>query len=148
MGLKWVTLYYFDDCPSWDWYYPYDYPPFISDIEKYLDAANINKIKFTKGEPLKPFMQLLAVFPPQSNNLLPNSLQHLMVNSNSPIIYLYPREFIQDFINKKRYWMGIPKLPPLDIDMIKETFNKYQTKLTTEEKSRNSIITPILFSKK
>ena len=148
MGLKWVTLYYFDDCPSWDWYYPYDYPPFISDIEKYLDAANINKIKFTKGEPLKPFMQLLAVFPPQSNNLLPKSLQHLMVNSNSPIIYLYPREFIQDFINKKRYWMGIPKLPPLDIDMIKETFNKYQTKLTTEEKSRNTIITPIVFSKK
>ena len=147
MGLKWVTLYYFDDCPSWDWYYPYDYPPFISDIAKYFDTANINKIKFIKGEPLKPFMQLLAVLPPQSKNLLPNSLQHLMVNGNSPIIYLYPREFIQDFINKKRYWMGIPKLPPLDIDMVKETFNKFQKKLTLEEKSRNTSNQVLIFSK-
>ena len=120
MGLKWVTLYYFDECPSWDWYYPYDYPPFISDISKYLESANISKIKFTKGTPLKPFMQLLSVLPPHSSNLLPKSLQHLMLSSNSPIIYLYPREFIQDFINKKRYWMGIPKLPPLDIDMVKK----------------------------
>jgi len=142
MGLKWVTLYYFDECPSWDWYYPYDYPPFISDISKYLESANISKIKFTKGTPLKPFMQLLSVLPPQSNNLLPKSLQHLMVSSNSPIIYLYPREFIQDFINKKRYWMGIPKLPPLDIDMVKNTFNKYKNKLTIEEKSRNTSINP------
>lgn len=146
MGLKWVTLYYFDDCPSWDWYYPYDYPPFISDIAKYFDTANINKITFTKGEPLKPFMQLLSVLPPQSNNLLPKSLQHLMVNSNSPIIYLYPREFIQDFINKKRHWMGIPKLPPLDIDMVKETFNKYQKKLTSEEKKRNTSNQVYVFS--
>ena len=142
MGLKWVTLYYFDECPSWDWYYPYDYPPFISDISKYLDSANISKIKFKKGTPLKPFMQLLSVLPPQSNNLLPKSLQHLMVSSNSPIIYLYPREFIQDFINKKRYWMGIPKLPPLDIDMVKKTFNKYKNKLTIEENSRNTSINP------
>ena len=147
MGLKWVTLYYFDECPSWDWYYPYDYPPFISDIAKYFDTANIHKISFTKGEPLKPFMQLLSVLPPQSNNLLPKNLQHLMVNSNSPIIYLYPREFIQDFINKKRHWMGIPKLPPLDIDMVKETFNKYQNKLTPEEKKRNTSNQVYVFSK-
>jgi len=147
MGLKWVTLYYFDECPSWDWYYPYDYPPFISDIAKYLESANISKIKFTKGEPLKPFMQLLSVLPPQSNNLLPKSLQQLMVNGNSPIIYLYPREFIQDFINKKRYWMGIPKLPPLDINMVKETFNKYQTKLSPEEKSRNITEQVYIFTK-
>jgi len=92
-------------------------------------------------------MQLLAVLPPQSKNLLPNSLQHLMVNGNSPIIYLYPREFIQDFINKKRYWMGIPKLPPLDIDMVKETFNKFQKKLTLEEKSRNTSNQVLIFSK-
>jgi 5'-3' exonuclease len=70
-----------------------------------------------------------------------------MVNSNSPIIYLYPREFIQDFINKKRYWMGIPKLPPLDIDMIKKTFNNYQKKLTLEEKSRNTTTNVVIFSK-
>jgi 5'-3' exoribonuclease 2 len=142
IGIKWVTIYYFDDCPSWNWYYPFDYPPFITDIAKYLTASNINKIKFDKGNPLKPFMQLLAVFPPQSNNLIPGSLRKLMLNSRSSLAYMYPQEFDQDFINKKRYWMGIPKLPPLDINLIKHVFYKYQDELKQDEKERNSIKNP------
>jgi hypothetical protein len=43
--------------------------------------------------------------------------------------------------------MGIPKLPPLDIDMIKKTFNNYQKKLTLEEKSRNTTTNVLIFSK-
>ncbi len=139
IGIKWVTMYYFDECPSWNWYYPFDYPPFITDIAKYLPEVNLNKIKFDKGKPLKPFMQLLAVFPPQSNNLIPSSLRKLMTNPKSSLAYMYPQEFEQDFINKKRYWMGIPKLPPLDIDLIKHVFYKYQDELKPEEKDRNNI---------
>lgn len=139
IGIKWVTIYYFDDCPSWNWYYPFDYPPFITDIAKYLTTSNLNKIKFDKGNPLKPFMQLLAVFPQQSNNLIPGSLRKLMLNPRSSLAYMYPLEFDQDFINKKRYWMGIPKLPPLDIDLIKHVFYKYQDELKQDEKDRNSI---------
>jgi 5'-3' exoribonuclease 2 len=139
IGVKWVTMYYFDDCPSWNWYYPFDYPPFITDIAKYLPELNLNKIKFDKGNPLKPFMQLLAVFPPQSNNLIPGSLRKLMTNPKSSLAYMYPQEFEQDFINKKRYWMGIPKLPPLDIDLIKHVFFKYQDELKPDEKDRNNI---------
>ncbi len=139
IGVKWVTMYYFDDCPSWNWYYPFDYPPFITDIAKYLPEIKLNKIKFDKGNPLKPFMQLLAVFPPQSNTLIPPALRKLMLNSRSSMAYMYPQEFDQDFINKKRYWMGIPKLPPLDIDLIKHMFYKYQDELKPEEKERNNI---------
>ncbi len=139
IGIKWVTMYYFDECPSWNWYYPFDYPPFITDIAKYLPELNLNKIKFDKGKPLKPFMQLLAVFPPQSNNLIPGSLRKLMTNPKSSLAYMYPQEFEQDFINKKRYWMGIPKLPPLDIDLIKHVFYKYQDELKPDEKERNNI---------
>ena len=142
IGIKWVTMYYFDTCPSWNWYYPFDYPPFITDISKYLSDSNLNKIKFEKGTPLKPFMQLLAVLPPQSSNLIPNSLRKLMTDPRSSLGYLYPCEFDQDFINKKRYWMGIPKLPPLDIDLIKHIFNKYEDELNLEEKKRNSIKKP------
>ncbi len=139
IGIKWVTMYYFDDCPSWNWYYPFDYPPFITDIAKYLQEIDVNKIKFEKGNPLKPFMQLLAVFPPQSSNLIPESLRKLMTNSKSSLAFMYPHEFEQDFINKKRYWMGIPKLPPLDIDLIKHSYYKYADELTPEEKERNEI---------
>ena len=139
-GIKWVTQYYFDSCPCWDWYYPFDHPPFISDIAKYIDKIDMNEIKFKLGEPLKPFMQLLAVLPPQSNYLLPTNLQKLVTNPKSSIIYLYPEEFTQDFINKKRYWMGIPNLPPLDIKQLKYSYSKYEDELTKEEQNRNKLI--------
>lgn len=138
IGIKWVTIYYFDKCPSWEWYYPFDHPPFISDITKYLDKINLNKIKFDLGDPLKPYMQLLAVLPPQSNYLLPVNIGKLMTNSNSSLIYMYPQEFEQDFINKKRYWMAIPKLPPLDIKQIKHSYFKYKDELKKEELERNN----------
>jgi 5'-3' exonuclease len=137
IGVKWVTMYYFDTCPSWDWYYPFDHPPFISDIAKYLEKININKMKFELGEPLKPYMQLLAVLPPQSNFLLPTNIGKLMINPKSSLIYMYPQEFEQDFINKKRYWMAIPKLPPLDIKQIKHSYFKYKDELKKEELERN-----------
>jgi 5'-3' exoribonuclease 2 len=146
MGLKWVTIYYFDECPSWDWYYPFDYPPFISDIAKYLPKINLNNINFIKGKPLKPFMQLLSVFPPQSNNLIPKNLRKLMLNSKSSLAYMYPSDFEQDFINKTKHWMAIPKLPPLDIDLVKHIYNKYQDELNPEEKERNTIIKPLVIN--
>lgn len=148
MGIKWVTSYYFDKCPSWNWYYPFDYPPFITDIAKYLPLIDIDLITFKIGTPLKPFMQLLSVLPPQSNYLLPKTLRKLVLNPNSSLIYMYPSEFEQDFINKHRHWAAIPKLPPLDIDLVRHMFNKYQDELTLEEENRNKIIDIITINSK
>jgi 5'-3' exoribonuclease 2 len=145
-GLKWVTLYYFDECPSWDWYYPFDYPPFISDIAKYLSTINLNNINFIKGKPLKPFMQLLSVLPPQSNNLIPKGLRKLMLNKKSSLAYMYPTKFDQEFINKTKHWMAIPKLPPLNIKLVKHIYNKYQDELNLEEKERNIIKKPLVIN--
>ena len=139
IGLKWVTNYYFDKCNSWNWYYPYDHPPFLMDIYNYINVININKISFSMGKPLKPFLQLLSVLPPQSNYLLPDTLQLIPI-SDSDIIYLYPYDFDIDLINKKKYWMGIPILPQLDFDAIKNIFKKYKNKLTKEEKNMNKTL--------
>jgi 5'-3' exoribonuclease 2 len=146
IGVKWVTQYYFDKCPSWDWYYPYEHPPFISDIAKYLNKIDINKMKFTIGKPLKPFMQLLAVLPPQSNYLLPINLRKLVLNQNSSIAFMYPMEFEQDFINKKKYWMAIPNLPPLDFDMLKHSYYKYENEIKKEDLIRNDLKEPYEFN--
>jgi 5'-3' exonuclease len=139
IGLKWVTNYYFDKCNSWDWYYPFDYPPFLTDIYNHINSININTISFNIGKPLKPFVQLLCVLPPQSNFLLPDTLKLIPI-TNSDIIYLYPTDFEIDLINKKKYWMGIPLLPQLDINAVKNTFKKYKKKLTKEERNMNKTL--------
>jgi 5'-3' exonuclease len=147
IGLKWISLYYFDKCPSWDWYYPFDYPPFLSDIYKYYNKINYNKIKFKLGKPIKPLLQLLIVLPIQLNYLLPYNFNKITYENNE-IEYLYPYEFEQDFINKKKHWMAIPILPQLNIDLVKKIYLKYKMKLSTEEKLRNVIIDNFIFLKK
>jgi len=138
IGLKWVTNYYFDKCNSWNWYYPFDHPPFLTDIYNYINTININTISFNIGRPLKPFVQLLCVLPPQSNYLLPYSLK--FISTNSDIIYLYPNDFEIDLINKKKYWMGIPALPELNINAVKIIFKKYKNKLTNSERILNKTL--------
>ena len=143
IGLKWITLYYFDKCPSWEWYYPYDYPPFISDIYTYINNFDFNNYEFNLGKPLKPFVQLLIVLPYSSNYLLPEKLRKLIIDEKSSIKSLYPITFDQDFINKKKYWMGIPKLPKLDINKIKYYFHKYKDEIFEIDNKRNNFIKAI-----
>lgn len=45
--------------PSWQWYYPYHFAPFAADF----DEVEHMDIKFTLGQPFKPFEQLMSVFP-------------------------------------------------------------------------------------
>ena len=146
IGIKWVTLYYFDKCPSWEWYFPFENPPFMSDIKKYLNKVKINNIKFNEGKPLKPFVQLLSVLPQQSNYLLPNNLKKLMTNYHSSLSHLYPIDFEQDYLNKSKYWMIIPKLPPLEIDLIKYIYMKYQDELSKEDNFRNRLCENLIFN--
>jgi len=140
LGLKWVTEYYFEDCPSWDWYFPYDHPPFLEDVAKYVSKNPFKKFKFSKGKPLKPLMQLMCVLPPQSSFLLPVPLRKVMTNPNSSLGHLYPIDFEQDFIGKGVYWKAIPYLPSLEIGLVKRTFMKYEKKLNEEDKKRNHVI--------
>ena len=140
IGIRWISLYYFDKCPSWNWYYPYNNPPFISDINKYMNLFDFNKYNFEIGRPLKPFIQLLIVLPYSSNYLLPNQLRKLIINPKSSISHFYLKNFEQDFINKKKYWMAIPILPNLDINKIKYYFHKYKNELNNIDNNRNIFI--------
>ena len=144
MGIKWVLFYYFDKIPDWTWFYPYDYPPFISDIHKYL--VNFKDINFIEGKPMAPFEQLLNILPSQSAKyLLPKNLVKLVTASNSSIIHLYPLDVDIDFLYKHKYWEGIPKLPPMEINLVKHSYLKYKNEIEENELNRNRIENDIIF---
>ena len=122
-GLLWVANYYFKKCPSWNWYYPFDHAPFMSDLADNLKRFNLEDIKFELDKPLDPIEQLLCVLPKQSNYLIPDEYRWLTSNYNSPLIHLYPVEFEIDLLYKTKYWQGIPLLPDLELDLVKKTIN-------------------------
>jgi len=123
IGLKWVAQYYFDKCPSWDWYYPFDHAPFLSDMAR--NKFNFNSVKFQLGEPVSPYEQLLIVLPKETSYLLPLTLRKIMTNVNGSASHLYPDKFELDMIGKKKYWMCSPILPNLEISLIKKMYQKY-----------------------
>jgi 5'-3' exonuclease len=137
IGIRWTTYYYFQEIPDWNWFYPYDYPPFLSDINKYM--INMNDIKFTKGKPITPLEQLLIILPQQSSFLLPKSLAKLTTNPKSSLAHLYPLDFNIDFLYKHKYFEGIPWLPNMENKLVNHMFNKYKNELTEEEKVRNRL---------
>lgn len=137
IGVRWSAYYYFQEIPDWKWFYPYDYPPFLSDINKYM--INMNDIKFTKGKAITPLEQLLIILPQQMSFLLPKSLSKLTTNPKSSLSHLYPLDFYVDFLYKHKYFEGIPWLPNMEINQVSYVFNKYKNELTPEEKERNRL---------
>jgi hypothetical protein len=56
-------------------YYPDFYAPLVSDLTELSDL----KLEFELGKPLDPLVQLLAVLPSESKQLLPQAYRDLML---------------------------------------------------------------------
>ena len=100
-GLNWVINYYKKGIPSWNWYYPNFYAPFLSDIYKYI--KNYKYVE-NRGEPLSNVEQMMCVLPKPSHDLLPPPFNKLLYNS---LKEFYPEDFTIDCSGKRREWEGI-----------------------------------------
>ena len=133
-GLCWVFEYYYNGCPSWDWYYAFHYAPFVSDL---LDIKGI-KVNFNQGAPFEPVEQLLAVLPPASSHALPECLRYFMHNPNSELADFYPSNFLLDINGQPFSWMGVNLIPFVEEDRIHKVVIEKKHKFNEKETLRNT----------
>jgi len=148
-GICWVLGYYYQGVPSWDWYYPYHYAPFASDLVG-CDSLRCNQMSyFAKGEPFQPFYQLISVLPPKSANPagLPAGMVDLMTSPQSEIIDFFPEDFALDLNGKKFLWQAVVLLPFIKQDRLISVLKRYfeTNPLTQDEATRNSLNRNVLF---
>lgn len=134
-GLQWVLSYYTKGVPSWKWNFKYHYAPLASSITTYIDTYKYKSFK--KGEPCRPFEQLLNVLPPQSSNLLPDGLSHLLSNDMSPFKKFTPTEFKIDLEGKRQDWEGVALLPFVDTELVNSYYMKNIKYVNEYDKKRN-----------
>ncbi|KAG6144492.1 hypothetical protein E4U28_001986 [Claviceps purpurea] len=141
-GLQWVLLYYYKGIASWPWFYRYHYAPLISDVVKGLGAD----LNFKKGQPFKPYEQLMGVLPDRSKKIVPKVYHDLMTNPNSPIIDFYPRDFELDMNGKKMEWEAVVKIPFIDEKRLLDAMATKNEDLEPDEKARNGFGVPLKFT--
>ena len=143
-SLKFTLLYYNKSCPSWNWYYPYRAAPLFSDIYFFLctnENTDLNKkLSFTKGQPLRPFEQLMLILPPQSQSNVPHVYHHLFEKYS----HYYPKTFRIDALQGLKYIYSEAVLPHWDccLQFLYDVRKRHEL-LSVDEAERNKISTKI-----
>lgn len=136
IGLQFVLQYYMDQIPSWEWYYPFHYAPFFTELRDHMNGFD-SEYKFSPSEPLSPLEQLLCVLPAKNGDLLPKCMRWLSSDVSSPIIDMFPVDFDTDLEGKKQEYEGVVLLPHIEIKKIRDEFASIKSQLSEIDKGRN-----------
>jgi 5'-3' exonuclease len=140
--------YYFKQCPSWKWHYKFRISPLLSDVCYFLNnnLIDIHKIQFKVETPYTPFQQLMLIYPPQMDFLIPSVLRPIMNDDTLLCTQFYPIDFKIDVTIGKKIIYSEAILPEIDEDLLLTTVKKYEKKLNKNEKERNIVsMQPIMF---
>ena len=134
--LQWVTKYYFEQCPTWHYNYPYNHAPFVSDLYRYFEMTkmDINTLEFEYQSPIKPCTQLLIALPPSNAHLIPKSYRTLY--NDIEVMDMFPNDFQLDMLYKEKFYQCIPFIPHIDLKRIHNVIKN--KKLSEAEAKRNS----------
>jgi 5'-3' exonuclease len=139
-GMQWILRYYTRDVPSWKWFYPFHYGPSATTLIKYIDEFEFPR--FIRGVPLNPLQQLLCVLPIKSSKLLPTPLDTLL---STKLKKYNPDDVEIDLSGKSQEYMGIVKLPFMDISEMKKSYEELIEKVDERELKRNNIGKTLLY---
>jgi len=136
-GISWVLRYYHDGVPSWEWFYPYHYAPYLAELS--LTAPTWVPPVFPPSKPCRPLEQLLGVLPPQSHDLVPETYRFLMLSEQSPIISYYPKTFKTDLNGKRAEWEELVLIPFIETEKLRSAMKEAEKlfPLTEEELERD-----------
>jgi 5'-3' exonuclease len=133
-GLFWVVNYYFNQHACTEWYCHLHYAPTIHDIHKYMYTLSDRDVQLAMQRLMtnadenmnlnKAHLQLLLVLPPQSIELLPNELQHIMTKIEYGCVHFYPYDFKVMTYLKHKLWECTPMIPHIDIKKVIGAMNK------------------------
>jgi 5'-3' exonuclease len=138
--LYWIFQYYIHGLPSWEYYYPWHYPPLMVDIVHIMKQVPTKDLTtFDIGSPSLPFVQLLSVLPPTNSHLLPEKLRVLF--KDKKLKQYYPSTFKVDYEGKTKEHMGITLLPFADVKTIRKEYEKVKI----PKYARNTFTQPELF---
>lgn len=139
-GMNWVLQYYIGWNKNWTWHYPFDAAPTALDL--YLSNLNLD-YDFRANSPVEPYVQLLSILPPESAQLLPAALRPLMVERDSPVLYMYPLKITLSLIGNKFWHECKPRMPLVDHQLLKDVVSAKIKYMTEAERERNRVKTPI-----
>ncbi|XP_066586582.1 5'-3' exoribonuclease 1-like isoform X1 [Prorops nasuta] len=142
--IQWNLSYYYKDCCSWSWHYPYSFSPFIFNIKNFKDL----KYDFELGETTPHFLHLLKVTPSFSKHILPIAFQNIWKDEDEEKKQQYIKNISTTcltYINSKKEdkWkaaasFSLSMISLKNVELLSIAIVEHYDKLTEEEKLRNN----------
>ena len=124
-GLNWTFNYYFKGCKSWDYIYNNRHCPSLNDLIATMNKFNLKSNITTKQtKPYSHIVQLLAIFPKKSINLIPKEYRKLITKE---LMEYYPESFEIDTYYKRYMWQCEPILPLINFEKINKLVKKVKS---------------------